>query len=263
MCELVHDRAVDKYVPSKMSSTRQTHPWVNTNLRRLMRRKQRAHRKARKTGKGKDWKRYKTLQKETQSTTRSAEKHFLQNVISGNLKQDPRDSLRMRKAGNKTTWVYPFFWMEMAICKADILNNQFQSVYTKEDMNTMPSKGPSPHPSMPRITFRTPGIAKLLHSLNPYKAVGPDCIPTHILKIASDQIAPVLTRIFQKYYDSGILPSDWKDANIVPIFKKGDKKLPSNYRPVSLTSITCKVMEHIVLSNIMEHFDKNNILCDE
>ena len=81
---------VDKYVPSKMSSTRQTHPWVNTNLRRLMRRKQRAHRKARKTGKGKDWKGYKTLQKETQSTTRSAEKHFLQDVISGNLKQDPK-----------------------------------------------------------------------------------------------------------------------------------------------------------------------------
>ena len=156
----------------------------------------------------------------------------------------------------------------MAICKdtatrADILNDQFRSVYTKEDMNTMPDTGPSPHPSMPRITFRTPGIAKLLHSLNPYKAAGPDCIPTHILKIASDQIAPVLSRIFQKSYNSGILPSDWKDANIVPIYKKGDTQLLSNYRPVSLTSITCKVMEHILHTNIMEHFDKNNILCDE
>ena len=130
-------------------------------------------------------------------------------------------------------------------------------------MNTMPDKGPSPHPSMPRITLRTPGIAKLLLSLSPYKAAGPDCIPTHILKIASDQIAPVLSRIFQKSYDSGILPSDWKDANIIPFYKKGDKQLPSNYRPVSLTSITCKVMEHIVHTNIMEHFDKNNILCDE
>ena len=50
---------------------------------------------------------------------------------------------------------------------------------------------------------------------------------------------------------------------IVPIFKKGDKQLPSNYRPVSLTTITCKVMEHIVHNNIMEHFVKNNILFDE
>ena len=260
---------VDKYVPSKMSSTGQTHPWINTNLRRLMRRKQRAHRKARKTGKGKDRKRYKTLQKETQSTTRSAEKHFLQDVISGNLKQDPKrfftyvKSRKQDYVGVSSLLDGNGYLQSDTATRADILNDQFRSVYTKEDMNTMPDKGPSPHRSMPRITFRTPGIAKLLHSLNPYKAAGPDCIPTHILKIASDQIAPVLSRIFQKSYDSGILPSDWKDANIVPIYKKGDKQLPSNYRPVSLTSITCKVMQHIVHTNIMEHFDKNNILCDE
>ena len=116
---------------------------------------------------------------------------------------------------------------------------------------------------MPNIIFRTPGIAKLLNNLNPYKAAGPDLIPTHILKIASNQIAPVLTKIFQRSYDTSIIPSDWKDANIVPIYKKGDKQLASNYRPVSLTSITCKVMEHVIHSNIMEHFQKNNILCDE
>lgn len=261
--------AVDKYVPSKMSSTRQTHPWVNTKLRRLMRRKQRAHWRARKTGKQKDWKRYKTLQKETQSTTRSAEKNFLQDVISGNLKQDPKrfftyvKSRKQDYVGVSSLLDGNGFLQSDTTARADILNDQFRSVYTKEDMNTMPDKGPSPHPSMPRITFRTPGISKLLHKLNPFKAAGPDSIPTHILKIASDQIAPVLTKIFQQSYDSGILPNDWKDANIVPIFKKGDKQLPSNYRPVSLTSITCKVMEHIVHSNIMEHFDKNNILCDE
>ena len=147
--------------------------------------------------------------------------------------------------------------------RANILNEQFQSVYTKEDTNKMPDKGPSPHPSMSNITFKTKGIAKLLQNLNPYKAAGPDSIPTFMLKVAANEIAPILTKIFQKSYDSGTVPSDWRDANIVPIYKKGDKQQPSNYRPVSLTSISCKIMEHIVHSSIMDHFERHNILCDQ
>jgi hypothetical protein len=52
------------------------------------------------------------------------------------------------------------------------------------------------------------------------------------------------------------VPQDWRDANIVPLFKKDERHLASNYRPLSLTSITCKILEHIVHSNIMDHFDK-------
>ena len=127
----------------------------------------------------------------------------------------------------------------------------------------MPDKGQSPHPSMPNITFKTKGIDKLLQNLNKYKVAVPDSLPTFILNVAANEIAPVFTKIFQKSYDTGTVPSDWRDANIVPIYKKGDKQQPSNYRLVSLTSISCKIMEHIVHSNIMGHFEKNNILCDE
>ena len=118
----------------------------------------------------------------------------------------------------------------------------------------MPDKGPSPHPSMSNITFKAKGIAKLLHN----KAAGPDSIPTFILKVAANEIAPVLTKIFQKSYDSRTVPSDWRDANIVPIYNKGDKQQPSNYRSVSLTSISCKIMEHIVHSSIMDHFERHS-----
>ena len=58
------------------------------------------------------------------------------------------------------------------------------------------------------------------------------------------------------------IPQDWKQALVVPIFKKGDKHQLSNYRPVSLTSITCKLLEHIIHSNIMHHFDQHRVLCD-
>ena len=66
--------------------------------------------------------------------------------------------------------------------------------------------------------------------------------------------------IFQQSLDSGVIPEDWKQANVVAIFKKGDKHLPSNYRPVSLTCVTCKILEHVVFRSIMDHLDLNNIL---
>ena len=69
-----------------------------------------------------------------------------------------------------------------------------------------------------------------------------------------------LSTIFQFSIDTGSLPTDWRDANISPVFKKGDRHLAENYRPVSLTSIWCKLLEHILCSQILSHFDQYNVL---
>ena len=74
------------------------------------------------------------------------------------------------------------------------------------------------------------------------------------------QLAEGQTRIYQKSVNTGTLPDDWLTANVAPIFKKGDKHLEENYRPVSLTSVTSKVLEHIICSHLMEHLDKHHIL---
>ena len=71
-----------------------------------------------------------------------------------------------------------------------------------------------------------------------------------------------MTKLFQFSLDTGSVPRDWKDANVVPIFKKGDRHNPANYKPVSLTSVTCKLLEHIIHSNVMAHFDVHHILKD-
>ena len=104
---------------------------------------------------------------------------------------------------------------------------------------------------------------KLLQDLDPNKSSGPDDIPAKILKIAAEELAPALTNIFQCSLDTGKLPESWLQANITPIFKKGDRNTASNYRPVSLTSICCKTLEHIIHSNIMRHFSTHNILTDK
>ena len=78
----------------------------------------------------------------------------------------------------------------------------------------------------------------------------------------ADEISPLLTIIFQRSFDCGKVPDDWRSANITPVFKKGDRFKASNYRPVSLTSLCCKIQEHIITSNILRHLDDNSILTD-
>ena len=107
------------------------------------------------------------------------------------------------------------------------------------------------------------GVKKLLMKLETKKATGPDLIPAFVLKTAAHELSPFLALLFQLSLDTGVVPPDWRQAWIVPIYKKkGEKHLAQNYRPVSLTSITCKILEHIVHSSVMCHFDKLKILTD-
>ena len=102
----------------------------------------------------------------------------------------------------------------------------------------------------------------MLRGLNPHKATGPDDMSCRLLKEYANEIAPVIQLLYQASINQGTLPSDWKTAYVVPILKKGDKCKAENYRPVSLTSVVYKLMEHILCSNIHDHVDKKKILHD-
>jgi len=118
------------------------------------------------------------------------------------------------------------------------------------------------YPVMPAIEVDTGGIAKLLFEIDPYKAMGPDEIPPRLLKELSSEIAPCLSLVFRASLKQGILPSDWKTALVTPLFKKGSRNDPYNYRPISLTSVCCKVFEHIIYSNIMSHLEEFSVLSE-
>jgi len=96
--------------------------------------------------------------------------------------------------------------------------------------------------------------------LNPNKAAGPDEIKPRVLEELATEITHILTLIFQISLESGVVPSDWKTAHVALVYKKGPKYNPENYRHISLTCICCKLLEHIVVSNIMSHADKYDIL---
>ena len=133
---------------------------------------------------------------------------------------------------------------------------------SSEQGGDIPTKGNSPYSSVPDIAVHQAGVYKLLYNINQHKATGPDTIPGELLKELASEISPISTTIYNASIKQGKIPNQWKEALIIPLFKKGDRGKASNYRPVSLTSICCKIMEHILHSKIISHLEANNILSE-
>ena len=145
--------------------------------------------------------------------------------------------------------------------KANLLNQQFKLVFVQEDTRSkIPQLDIPPFPGIDNLSIDTAGIAKLLRTLKCNKAPGPNQLPNTYLQPTAEETAPILAAFFNQTLRTVQLTADWLTANVSPIFKKGDKHLPSNYRPVSLTSVSCKLLEHIIVKHIMNHVETYNIL---
>ena len=116
--------------------------------------------------------------------------------------------------------------------KANICNRQFQSAFTRELDTDIPSKGASPFTPKGDITVDPKGVSKLLDNLKIHKAPGPDGLGSRVLKECSSEIAPVLALIYNESLAQGTVPDEWRQANLAPVFKKGEKYDAANYRPV-------------------------------
>ncbi|KFQ23353.1 LINE-1 reverse transcriptase, partial [Mesitornis unicolor] len=100
-------------------------------------------------------------------------------------------------------------------------------------------------------------VSDLLHQLDMHKSMGPDGIHPRVLRELAEVLAKPLPIIYQQSWLTGEVPVDWILANVTPIYKKGRKENPENYRAVSLTSVPGKVMEQIILSAITRHMQDN------
>ena len=107
--------------------------------------------------------------------------------------------------------------------KANICNRQFQSAFTRESDAEIPSKGTRPFTPMGEITVDPNGVLKLLNNLKIHKASGPDGLSSRVLKECSSEIAPILALIYNESLAQGTVSDDWRQANVAPIIKKGEK----------------------------------------
>ena len=144
---------------------------------------------------------------------------------------------------------------------SELLNAFFASVFTREDTSRIPSPKEE-RMDRPVLTARITAekVRKKVKRLRAGSAAGPDGLGPQLLQKLIDQLEKPLATIMQRSLDTGLVPGDWKRANVTPIFKKGSRAAPGNYRPVSLTSVCCKVMEQILKDTIGEHLDRNKLI---
>jgi len=147
--------------------------------------------------------------------------------------------------------------------KAQMFNAYFCSVYTKEDLQSIPSKQCDDKTNiLSDIDIDETEVFELLKKLQPDKSPGADGIHPRVLKECAAELSMPLTKLFRQSLAEGRLPESWKKANISPIFKKGNRSSVANYRPISLTSVCSKLMEKIIRNALLRHMIDNSYLSD-
>ena len=145
---------------------------------------------------------------------------------------------------------------------AEELNRFFKSVFVDEDPTNIPDFSVSMGDSntLSDIVITPQLVINELKMLKADKAAGPDGLPSILLQACAEVLVTPLTAIFRKSLEVGKLPLDWKQAVITPLFEKGKNVKPGNYRPVSLTSQVCKVLERIVKKHVINYFEENQYM---
>ena len=110
------------------------------------------------------------------------------------------------------------------------------------------------------LRFSNNDIEKIIQNLDPNKAHGYDKISIRMIKICDKSICKPLQLIFSQCIGTGSFPLEWKETNVVPVHKKGNKQCLKNYRPVSLLPICGKILERLIFNEMFRFFVENNLI---
>ena len=146
--------------------------------------------------------------------------------------------------------------------KCNILNTYFCSVTRLENENykKLPDFDERGSETLCNIIVFEQDVVDIISTLNPNKAVGPNLISNKMLIAVKNEIVLPLSMLFNKSLKLGVFPSDWKMSHVIPLFKKGDNSLVSNYRPVPLLCCISKVLEKIVYKHLYNHLHQHRLL---
>ena len=147
--------------------------------------------------------------------------------------------------------------------KANLLQSQYTKVFSNpKNENLKKEFRCKCNVEISDIDITTKDIIEAIKDIPTHAAPGPDKIPAVVLKECAEQLSEGILKIWRKSLDTGDIPDILKLQTIIPIYKKGSKTLPENYRPVSLTSHITKLFERILRKKLMKHIEENRLLSD-
>ena len=260
---------IDKFVPFQKQGKRCRKKHLSKEAIRKIMLKQTMWRVYRRTRKDEDYAKYKEALNAATTEIRQSKRSYEQKLAC-NIKNDSKSFYAyVRSKQNVQDKVGPLEdsagnIISQGFLMAKDLNGYFSSVFTKEDISSLPVadakfQGAKSDYLGPLVV--TPElVAKKIKAMKDNKSPGVDGIPPKLLMETVEQISIPLARVFNLSLKEGVVPFEWKEANIIPLFKKGSRNKSENYRPVSLTSVICKLLERLIKDHMVEFLVKHKLL---
>ncbi len=254
--------AMSRHIPSRKVVTRRCLPWLSQEIRILINKRDRLFRKAKQTVSRSVWEAFRKSRNRAVSALRSAKRQFY-NHLSTNVKT-PKQFWSVYRSLSPNRHRLPALMtngstsVECAQAKCELLNSHFAASFTGSGPISDTTVCISPNLSS--VACDNGDVLKAISSLPSVTASGPDGISSRMLKGTADVISHSLSNLFNLSLVEGVVPSSWKLSNITPVFKAGDPKLVSNYRPISLLSLPSKLLERIIHNKLMPYLLSNSIL---
>ena len=267
----------ERYIPNKTVTIRPHDKiWFDSNIWHEIRRRDRFRSKALKTKSSSDWMKYKRCRNKVNNLKKHAKEAYynnLENSFLNNYTKSPKQYWKMIREvmkENKIDTVIPPLQMLDSennpsyvyddLGKCELLNQYFCSISNihANDM-PLPDSIKRNNNELAGVSISEQDIVDQIQALEVNKAVGHDAISHRMLKGTCNSIAKPLAVIFNFSLETGNFPECWKKADVIPIFKKDDKQLASNYRPISLLSCIGKLFERVIFKYTYNFLHENQI----
>jgi hypothetical protein len=255
----------DEVVPTKYIKPDRKQPWFNAGARRRIRHRNMLWNAYKSSPTAENYQLYKTARNNVHSYIRSRKAEYEDRLVK-NIKHDKKkyfayirshrkncDNIGSLKNSDGTLTSTDYE-------AASLLAKQFGSVFKQDNQRDAPPFALRTLQTMEEIFVTSDEVTSTLKKLKSSKSPGPDEIHPAMLKLLSESLAPSVTSLFNKSLLTSQIPDDWRIATVTPLPKKGSKQEAANYRPVSLTSVLCKVLETIVRNRIVNFLDRENLL---
>ncbi len=246
---------IDCCVPKTTVKNSNAPPWIDKEIRHLQNVKRTAWRKAKIHDSPTHWAKFRRLRNELQSNMSQKYNVFLDSlaVDADNNTKRLWSFIRTKTKSSSVpkNMTHGSLTETESGAKAKLFNDYFYSVFRADPVSqSLPDIQVKVDSRLSSVDFSVREIEKIMLGLDHKKACGPDGISPLILKQCAHELAPSLSVMFNLSMSKSRVPSQWKDAHVVPIFKKGKRNTVDNYRPVSLLSVVSKIMERCTYNHV-------------
>ena len=260
-------RLMTDLIPMKKSKLKTNPQWFDRDVKKSIEKKKDAWNKWKQTGRERDREEYRKRMNEAKKKIKN-KKNALERKVVLNRKTNPKSFYAYINSAKKTRGkIGPLKNGNGELItepkeQAQILNEFYSSVFTTGGTSVEQRGECWEGRQLDDIIITESKVISVIEGLKVDSACGPDGIPPRVIKELKDELAKPLAILFRKSLDTGKIPDDWRLAEVTPIFKKGTKADPGNYRPVSLTNVVGKMMERIIKDEIVVHLETNGLVSD-